>query len=147
MVQVRKRQSDAGPGCCTGLEGPAAPRFFKALCDPNRLVLLARLCRCGEGFTVSQLAECCPTDVSVVSRHLATLRDAGILKAEKRGREVHYSVDCAALAATLRATADAIEVCCPPPSRTARKRTRRSRGTRPHADGRKHGGRRRRASP
>ena len=64
--------------------------------------------------TVSEAAECCPVNISVVSRHLAMLRDAGILHAQKRGREVYYSVRYPELAATLRAIADAIEACCPP---------------------------------
>jgi len=59
------------------------------------------------------MAECCPVNVSVVSRHLALLRDAGILAAERRGKEVYYSVRYPQLVATLRAIANAIEACCP----------------------------------
>ena len=93
------------------------PGFFKALCDPSRISLLVRLTQCCEPCTVSQIAECCPTDVSVVSRHLAVLRDAGILHARKRGKEVYYSVNYSELTDTLRAIADAIERCCPPEKR------------------------------
>ena len=88
------------------------PRFFRALCDPSRVALLARLAQCCEPCTVSQLAACCPTDVSVVSRHLAMLRDAGILHAKRRGKEVYYSVRYPELIATLRSLADAFEACC-----------------------------------
>ncbi len=88
------------------------PRFFKALCDPNRIALLVRLAACDEPCTVSQIAACCPTDLSVVSRHLAVLRDAGVLVSEKRGKEVLYTVRYSDLAGTLRAIADAIEGCC-----------------------------------
>ena len=100
--------------CCRQLGDLLDPRLFKALCDPNRLALLVQLSRCGPSCTVSQAAECCPVNISVVSRHLAMLRDAGILDAQKRGKEVHYSVRYAELAATLRAIANAIEACCPP---------------------------------
>lgn len=89
------------------------PRFFRALCDPNRIALLVRLAQCCESRTVSQMAECCPVNLSVVSRHLAMLRDAGILAAEKRGKEVYYSVRFPRLVTRLRAIADAIEACCP----------------------------------
>ncbi len=106
--------------CCRELGGLLDPRLFKALGDPNRLALLVQLSQCGTSCTVSQAAECCPVDISVVSRHLAMLRDAGILNAQKRGKEVHYSVRYPELAATLRAIADAIEACCPPEGRGVR---------------------------
>ena len=87
--------------------------IFKALSDPNRVALVARLAAAGREATVSELAACCPTDLSVVSRHLAVLRSAGVLEAEKRGRQVHYRVRYGALSRALRSLADAIEECCP----------------------------------
>ena len=53
---------------------------------------------------------CCPIDLSVVSRHLGVLRDAGILEAQKRGREVYYRVRVDKLTTLLRNLADALEV-------------------------------------
>ena len=90
------------------------PRFFKALSEPNRIAILIRLAQCRTPCTVGEIAACCPVNMSVVSRHLAMLRDAGILEARKQGKEVFYSVSCSALASTLRTMADAIESCCPP---------------------------------
>lgn len=78
-----------------------------------RVGLLVQLSRIPRPTTVSQVAMCCPVDLSVVSRHLAVLRDCGIVHAEKRGKEVFYSVRFSELAATLRSMADAIEQCCP----------------------------------
>lgn len=69
-----------------------SPRFFKALSDPNRLTIVGQLARCCCPTTVGQVAGCCLVNFSVVSRHLATLSEAGILKAEKRGKEVYYSL-------------------------------------------------------
>ena len=89
-----------------------APRLFKALCDPSRLAILARLADRCEEMTVTQVAECCPLDLSVVSRHLAFMRDAGILDSVKRGKEVFYSIRASSLARTLRTMADVIEGCC-----------------------------------
>jgi len=89
------------------------PAFFKALSDPNRIAILARLSACCRACTVTEIAECCPINVSVVSRHLAMLRDAGILEARKSGKEVYYSVRYSTLAQKLRQMADAIDACCP----------------------------------
>ena len=95
------------------MSGLFDPKFFKALSDPNRIAILIHLASCCEAHTVSRLAECCPVDISVVSRHLAILREAGILDAEKRGKEVYYSVRFPELEKTLRSIADAIRACCP----------------------------------
>ena len=89
---------------CHDLAGMLDHRLFKALCDPSRLGILCRVAQRRSESTVSEVAACCPTNISVVSRHLAMLRDAGILHAEKRGKEVYYSVRCSELAATLRAS-------------------------------------------
>ena len=119
----RARFSGRGAEIATLLEA----RFFKALCDPTRLAILADLVdRCGS-CTVTEAATCCPTDVSVVSRHLALLRDAGIVQAEKRGKEVHYTVRFAEFVTTLRALADAFEACCPAPDDTRQQEQRKGR--------------------
>ena len=114
----------ASGGCCGNLEQLLEPRFFKALCEPSRLALLAQLAQCGRPCTVTELARCCPQNFSVVSRHLVVLRDAGILAAEKRGKEVHYCVQFTNLAGTLRTIADAIDACCPPPTSNGGRNTR-----------------------
>lgn len=106
MTQMNKQSA-----CCS-VEDLLEPRFFRALCDPNRIALLARLAKCCRPCGVSELATCCTTDFSVVSRHLATLRDAGILSSEKRGKEVFYSVRYDELVKTLRSLADGFEACC-----------------------------------
>ena len=98
---------------CANMGRLLEPRFFKALGDPNRVALLSRLAKCRRPCGVSELVGCCSVDISVVSRHLAMLRDAGILHAEKRGKEVYYSVRCKEVVSTLRRIADAIEACCP----------------------------------
>ena len=98
--------------CCGDLQHVLSPQLFKALCDRTRLSILVRLAERCEEMTVSEVASCCPINISVVSRHLATLRDAGIVESAKRGKEVYYSVRAAALVRTLREIADAIERCC-----------------------------------
>ena len=99
--------------CCDALDGLLSPELFRALGDPNRLSLLVDLAGKNEPSTVSDIAPCCQVDYSVVSRHLATLRRAGIVQAEKRGREVYYSLQYSQLSQALRSIADAIDGCCP----------------------------------
>src|SRR5262245_37477279 len=98
MVQASKRR-----GRAARLGELLSPRFFKALCDPSRVALLVDLAGERKPCTVSQLAQALPVDLSVVSRHLATLRDAGIVDADRQGKEVRYRVRARAVAATLRA--------------------------------------------
>lgn len=111
-MSKQRHPSKSSAGCC-GIPGMPEPRFFKALCDPTRLRILAHLAEARETRTVSEIAERFPLDVSVVSRHLAVLRDAGILVAEKQGKEVRYSVGYESVVSVLRGFARAIESCCP----------------------------------
>ena len=101
------------PRCCREVGKWMDPRLFKALCDVNRVAILVSLSDCCGPRTVTEIARNLPIDVSVVSRHLAALREAGVLAAEKRGREVYYHLRISALAAKLRALADALDACCP----------------------------------
>jgi len=115
MTQTSNVSESPQAACCTGLENLFPPAFFKALGDPNRIALMARLASCCDAKTVSELSDCCPTDLSVVSLHLATLREAGIVESEKRGREVFYRLRYDKLANSLRQMADAITACCAGP--------------------------------
>lgn len=90
----------------------ADPELFRALGDVNRIELVLRLANAGGALTVSELGTCCGVHLSGVSRHLRILREAGIITAERRGREVLYRLEAATLAATLRSLAEALE-CCP----------------------------------
>jgi ArsR family transcriptional regulator len=112
-MSKRSSASTKPDQCCRPLGELLAPRFFKALGDPNRIALLAHLARCGRPCTVSEMACCCPVDLSVVSRHLAMLRDAGIVESARHGKEVRYEVRYDVLATTFRQIAEAIETCCP----------------------------------
>lgn len=112
-MSKRKKNASKAAGCCPSIEDVLGTKLFKALCEPVRVALLVRQAHCREPSTVSQIARCCELDVSVVSRHLAMLREAGVLAAEKRGKKVYYSVRYAELTSTLRTMADAIEACCP----------------------------------
>jgi ArsR family transcriptional regulator len=73
---------------------------LKALAHPTRLALVERLVR-GE-CCVCELARLVGADVSTVSRHLALLKAAGLVRDEKRGAWVHYRLRCPCLLDFLR---------------------------------------------
>jgi ArsR family transcriptional regulator len=96
--------------------------LFKALGEPNRFTIFNQICSTSatgcKQTNVNEIKEsCCDVDLSVVSRHLSVLKDAGVLSAEKKGKEVLYSLNGPELAALLRKLADEIEesstACCP----------------------------------
>lgn len=66
----------------------AKARVIKALAHPTRLWMVERLAdgeRC-----VCEFADDVDVDFSTVSKHLALLRQAGIVEDEKRGKQVYY---------------------------------------------------------
>ncbi|MEJ2157280.1 MAG: metalloregulator ArsR/SmtB family transcription factor [Desulfobacteraceae bacterium] len=78
--------------------------IFKAFADPTRLRLLKLLSgqsivfcggECdGETFLcVGALAEKLEVTQSAVSQHLRILRQAGLVKGERKGTFMHYSID------------------------------------------------------
>jgi len=97
--------------CLNALERNLRPELFKALCDPNRLVLLSQLILAREPLTVSDAGQCCGLHISGVSRHLSLLKRAGAVSSRKSGREVTYQVNADDIVQTLRGLADAIEDC------------------------------------
>lgn len=105
------RDSNLPAACRTALEDHLQADFFQALCDPVRLALVAHLAASGRPLTVTDASECCGIHFSGVSRHLAILKRAGIVQADKQGREVHYRLEMSALVSTLRGVADALEAC------------------------------------
>jgi DNA-binding transcriptional ArsR family regulator len=66
--------------------------FIKALAEPARIEILKFLIL-SESSDVKTLAEKLPQDRSVISRHLAMMEKAGLLKVKREGRHVIYSVD------------------------------------------------------
>ena len=68
----------------------ARARIMKALAHPTRLFIVDELAK--REKSVLELTELIGADVSTVSKHLAILRSSGIVKDEKRGAKVFYSV-------------------------------------------------------
>ena len=71
----------------------ARAKIIKALAHPTRLFLVDELSRGGERC-VCDLTEMVGVEMSTVSRHLAMLKNAGIVEDEKRGAQVYYRVRC-----------------------------------------------------
>jgi DNA-binding transcriptional ArsR family regulator len=91
---------------------------FKALADENRLTLLLLLAE--RSRTVKELQEASGLSQTLVSHHLAPLREQGLVSVEPRGRANVYTLCCEELGppvrwlATLAAmTPEGAESCCP----------------------------------
>ena len=80
-------------------------RAFTALGDEHRQRILLTFER-GERLNVGQIVEVSTLSRSAVSHHLKLLKEAGVLRSEKQGKEVYYWIDRAfledALSAVLR---------------------------------------------
>jgi ArsR family transcriptional regulator len=66
----------------------ARAKIIKAMAHPARLMIVDELSR--RERCVFQLTDMVGSDVSTVSKHLSVLRNAGIVRDEKRGSKVYY---------------------------------------------------------
>lgn len=73
----------------------ARAKVVKAMAHPARLFVVDELSRHGQRC-VCELTALIGADMSTVSRHLAILKNAGIIDDEKRGAQVfyHLTMDC-----------------------------------------------------
>ncbi len=81
-------------------------RIFKALGHPSRLLMVDSL-RKGERC-VCELQALVGDDMSTVSRHLAVLRDAGIVASRKKGTNIYYRLTICCLDTFLECTCDLV---------------------------------------
>jgi DNA-binding transcriptional ArsR family regulator len=98
----------------------AAAALFTALADPTRRAIFERLSRGGE-LTVRVLTDHSGVSQPAVSKHLGVLKNAGLVRDRRDGRQTHYSarpqalkplVDWMSLHATLwRDRFDRLAVC------------------------------------
>jgi ArsR family transcriptional regulator len=70
----------------------ARARVVKAMAHPTRLFIVEELSK-GERC-VCDLTAMVGSDMSTVSKHLAILRNAGIVQDHKRGNQVFYALRC-----------------------------------------------------
>ena len=64
--------------------------IIKAMAHPTRLFIVEELSRCKK--CVCELTAMIGADISTVSKHLAILKNAGIIQDEKRGSQVFYKL-------------------------------------------------------
>lgn len=89
-----------------GSEGErTAEDLFAALADPLRRRLLDRLSTSGP-LSATDLARDYPVSRQAVAKHLGTLSAAGLVRPQRRGREVLYDVAPARLSEASRWLAD-----------------------------------------
>ncbi|MBN1346117.1 MAG: winged helix-turn-helix transcriptional regulator [Phycisphaerae bacterium] len=65
-------------------------RIIKALGHPTRLFIVDELSRGRR--CVCELTEMIGADMSTVSKHLSVLRNAGIIRDDKQGAQVYYTL-------------------------------------------------------
>ncbi len=70
----------------------AQARVNKALGHPSRLMIIHALMN--HELCVCELRDLLEQDISTVSRHLSVLKNAGLLREEKRGLYVYYQLTC-----------------------------------------------------
>ena len=70
----------------------ARARIIKALAHPARLLIVDELAK--QALCVCDIRELVGSDLSTVSKHLSVLRNAGIVRDEKRGVQVYYDLRC-----------------------------------------------------
>ena len=73
----------------------SSARALSALADPTRLLVFERVAERPRG--VGELAEGLPVSRPAVSQHLKVLKDAGLVRDERRGRARIYHLDPAGL--------------------------------------------------
>jgi ArsR family transcriptional regulator len=83
-------------------EWRALAKVFVALGDEHRQRILLTFDK-GERLTVGQVAEVATLSRPAVSHHLKILREAGVLQAERAGREVYLRINRPVLEQTLAA--------------------------------------------
>ena len=73
-----------------------AARLFRALGDETRLAILRQLREQGEVCACDFVAGCSVAQPTV-SHHLKVLREAGLVRGERRGLWIYYRIEPAAL--------------------------------------------------
>jgi ArsR family transcriptional regulator, arsenate/arsenite/antimonite-responsive transcriptional repressor len=71
-------------------------QLLQALADPTRLAIVRQLAQDGE-VCACDFTSCCDVRQPTVSHHLKVLREAGIVRSERRGSWIFYTLEPAAI--------------------------------------------------
>src|SRR5215469_17443841 len=85
-------------------------RLFTGLGDPMRLEIVFLLGE-RERLNVGEIAANFRLSRPAISHHLKVLKDAHVLKSEKRAQEVYYWLDFASVSQRLRVVLQELEAC------------------------------------
>ncbi len=66
----------------------AKAKILKALAHPTRLFMAEKLLQ--RDYCVCEFVKMIDADISTISKHLSILKNAGIVKDDKRGKQVYY---------------------------------------------------------
>ena len=83
-------------------------RVFSALGDEQRQRILLMFER-DEELTIKDIFDACPLSRTAVTHHIRVLREAGVLIAEKRGKEVFLKPDAEVVLEAMERLRDYIE--------------------------------------
>ena len=86
------------------------PEALRALADPTRMKIMLMLE--GKRRTVGEIVSFFELSQPTISRHLQTLDDAGLLRREKSGQKVYYSLNADALGSICIGLASCFPCCC-----------------------------------
>jgi ArsR family transcriptional regulator len=101
MKTTAKKSTSAS--CCAGAakSGPKAVRPYFALCkalgDETRLEILGMLAACKGELCVCEVESHFDLSQPTISHHLRILREAGLIRSERRGTWVYYALERPAL--------------------------------------------------
>ena len=70
--------------------GMSEAEIFRALGDPTRRAIFEKLAEGTQNAT--QLRDGLPISQPAMSQHLAVLREAGLIREQRAGRAIHYSL-------------------------------------------------------
>lgn len=67
-------------------------QLLQAMADPVRLAIVRELVACADSVCACDFTACCLVSQPTVSHHLKVLREAGVVRTERRGTSIHYDL-------------------------------------------------------
>lgn len=88
--------------------------ILKALAHPSRLLMVEALAE--EALCVGELHQLAGGDLSTVSKHLAVLRNAELVRDERRGAKIFYQLTAPCILKLFECLETARKTTCQPPT-------------------------------